>query len=99
MPVTHVIGIIRPILWSLRPHDIHGLRSFLDFNDRSLCLEDHAVASFQDRAIRKGNGELQSRVGPAPSMSLSPFLPCERKSFTPVAVITRANVGRSNDLF
>ena len=32
-------------------------------------------------------------------MSLSPFLPCERKSFPPVAVISRANVGCLNDLF
>src|SRR2546422_5925754 len=99
MPVADMIGIVRPILRSLRPHDIHGFWSLLDSNDCPLGLEDHAVAFLQDRACRKGNGELQSRVGPASSMSLSPFVPDERKSFRPIAVIAGANVGSVNDFF
>jgi hypothetical protein len=58
MPIADMIGIICPFLRSLRLHDIYGFRRFLDSHDCSLRLEDHAVASLQDRAARKRNAEL-----------------------------------------
>ena len=41
MPITNVIGVIRPFLRRFWPHDVHGLRRFTNPDDRPLRTENH----------------------------------------------------------
>src|SRR5262249_50113762 len=48
MAVPHLVCIVRPVLRSLRPHDVHSFRLLLHLDDCLLRREDEIVTGLQD---------------------------------------------------
>src|ERR1041385_2733837 len=92
MAVTHMVGIVSPILRSLRTHNIYGLGRFVDADDRSLRFEDHAIVCLQDRPAGKRNGELQPVIRGATPVALTPLFPSESERVAAVVGVLRTNV-------
>ena len=99
VPVADVVGVKRPLLWSMWPDNIYGLRCLPDSDDGPLRFQNHAIAFLQDGPARKRDGELQSGIGPPLSMALTTVLPPEREGVTTVFVIPGVHIGRVHQLF
>ena len=99
VPVAHMIGVIRPLLRSMRPHHVHRFRSFPNADDGSFRSENHAVAFLKDCSAGKRNSELQSGIGPAFPMSLAAVVPLERESIATISVVSGIHIGCTCEVF